>query len=145
MRQDIENIYKILPLCNDVKFNIYTQLYKNNTISKILKNDLLTYVMLNNIIHTYQIALGKDNIDKHYFLYSLYNDLIHEHYIEKMDLDVDMDNDLLFYSYYYDSAIIDSQYYDYPFLIKRIKYYWKILSPITRKKFKSYMMLKLQL
>ena len=78
-----------------------------------------------------------------YFLYSLYNDLLFENHSENLESN---DDDALFYNFCYDSVIIQNglyrNYYDYPFLVKKIKYYWKLLSPNRRKKFIIYANIK---
>lgn len=146
MRCDLENIYTILPFGNDIKYNIYTQMYKNHsTIPTQLKDDLLSYFLLYKILVIYEEKRVADDIDKNFFLYSLYNDLIHNnHYNRSSEAD-----SLLFHNLYL-HTFFDAKYYDMYtacstmnnlisitdcFVMKRIKYYWKILSPKKRKKF----------
>ena len=62
-----------------------------------------------------------------YFLYSLYNELLFENHTNNLE---DNEEDaVLFYNFCYDSVIVQNEndtyrnYYDYPFLIKQIKYF----------------------
>ena len=50
MRNSLENIYKLLPFHSDIKFIIYTQMYKNAKLPDDFKQDLQTYLMLNSVI-----------------------------------------------------------------------------------------------
>ena len=147
MRLDIENIYSVLPFGNDIKYNIYKQMYKNQfTISSVLKRDLQTFLMLNRVILTYQREFDTNYMDENYFLYNLYNDLIHEHQRNIMDLY--NNSDALFHNYYFESIIKDTmqihniQRIQYPFLIKRIRYFWKLFSVNQRLYFMKLMELK---
>ena len=147
MRQDIENIYRVLPFGNDIKYTIYNQMCKHLfTISPELKRDLLSYFMLNTVINTYQAELETDYMDQNYFLYSLYNDLIHEHHRNIMDRY--HDGDTLFHNYYFESVIRDTiqthnvQRMQYSFLMKRIKYFWRLLSVNQRLNFIKFMEFK---
>lgn len=147
MRQDIENIYSVLPFGNDIKYNIYNQMYKHQfTISSELKRDLQTFLMLNTVICTYQTELETDYTDINYFLFHLYNDLIHEYHRNIMDLHYH--SDTLFHNYYFESNVHDSiqtnsiQRMEYSFLMKRIKYFWRLLSTNQRLNFINFMELK---
>ena len=137
MRNTVKNIYTILPFNNDIKFVIYTQMYKHlNKLPNNFKEDLQTYLMLNYVIEKYRKNLQTDYMDN-YFLYSLYNDLLFENHVQQ--LEKDKDEDILFYNFCYESVLIESNslqiYNNYPILIQRIKYFWKILSSNRRKNF----------
>lgn len=150
MRYDLENIYKILPVDNDIKYNIYTQMYKNHaTIDKPLKDDLITYFLLYEILVIYEETKVADEIDRLFFLYSLYNDLIHTNFYNR---NVE-DDALMFYDLYLDNFNnFDYKYHSMCaacdsinnlisisdcYVLKRIKYYWRLLSPKKRKVFHS--------
>ena len=141
MRQDIENIFSVLPFGNDIKYHIYNQMCKHQfTISFELKRDLQSYFMLDTVINTYQAELETDYMDHNYFLYHLYNDLIHEHHRSIMH-----DGDTLFHNYYFESVVRDTiqpqniQRMQHSFLMKRIKYFWRLLSTNQRLNFMKFM------
>ena len=142
MRNTVEGIYKLLPFHSDIKFLIYTQLYKHIRLSDNFKEDLKTYLTLNYIIEKYRTYFQTDYLD-YYFLYSLYNDLLFENHTQKLE---DNQDDVLFYNFCYDSMVIETESlrnnHDYTFLVKKIKYYWKLLSPNRRKKFIIYANIK---
>ena len=97
---------------------------------------------LNYIIEKYRTYFQTDYLD-YYFLYSLYNDLLFENHTQKLE---DNQDDVLFYNFCYDSMVIETESlrnnHDYTFLVKKIKYYWKLLSPNRRKKFIIYANIK---
>lgn len=144
MKQDIENIFGLLPFCVDIKYNIYNQMCKHVFgMPKALKDDLQTYFMLNLVIRTYQAELETDYMDQNYFLYSLYNDLIHEHHRQVMDRTNDAD--ILFHNYYFETvrdALYTRDNLQYPFVMKRIKYFWTLLTPRQRVAFIKFMEFK---
>lgn len=144
MKSDIENIFMVLPFGMDIKYNIYSQMYKNVfTISPELKKDLKSFLLLNQVIDTYQVNLKYDYMDPDYFLYSLYNDLVHEHH-RTIIRDHDKSDDL-FYNYYYEIILKEMVYINsssYPFLTKRIKYFWRLLDPLQRMYFIKFIEIK---
>jgi len=147
MRQDIENIYSVLPFGSDIKYTIYNQMWKHMfTIPPELKKDLLTYFLLKTVINTYQAELETDYMDENYFLYHLYNDLIHEHHRNIMNQH--RDSDTLFYNYYFEIMIRDTiqihtiQRMQDSFLMKRIFYFWRLLNVDQRLHFLKFMKLK---
>ena len=146
MKQDIENIFGVLPFGVDIKYNIYNQMCKHVFgIPSELKQDLQTFFLLNKVIRTYQAALETDYMDKSYFLYSLYNDLIHEHHRHVMDRTNDAD--VLFHNYYFETVrdtlyTRDMNNLQYPFVMKRIKYFWTLLTPRQRLTFMKFMEFK---
>ena len=63
MKIEIENIYSILPFNNDVKLNIYTQLYKGKhlMVTDEFKNELKYYLKYKDIVlHYKNIFDGRD-------------------------------------------------------------------------------------
>lgn len=146
MRNDIENIFKILPFGTDIKYNIYNQMSKHVfSISPLLKQDLQTFFLLNQVIRTYQAELETDYMDQNYFLYSLYNDLVHEHH--QNIINEYNDSDSLFHNYYYEAILRETMLPPtsicrYPFLTKRIKYFWILLNPMQRLNFMKFIEIK---
>ena len=118
MRIDIQNVYQFLPLPNDIKFKIYSILYKNYTIPVDLKEDIETYYLVHYVIDIYQKTFD----DTKYHLILLYHDLVRCLYCH-MDM-------------FFDAVLINR-----PFmmcedlLIKRIKYFWRLLEVDKRKVF----------
>lgn len=139
MREDIYNLFKLNihpSLNNDIKFKIYTQYYKNNSLPRDLKLDLETYFMLHHVIAVYQAELETDYMDYNYFLYSLYNHLLHTHHNNCMSLCINS----TFKTYYYNTTVYNTlnmrhQHMHYPFVMGRIKYFWRIMTPDKRIQF----------
>ena len=148
MRQDIENIYSVLPFGNDIKYTIYSQMCKLFTISSDLKHDLQTYFLINTVIRVYQAELETDYMDANYFLYQLYNDLVYEHH--KNNRKKYQESDTLFHNYYFENVIretiqndnINIQRMQYPFLMKRITYFWRLLNVHQRLNFMKFIEMK---
>ena len=63
MKIEIENIYTILPFDNNVKFNIYTQLYKGRhfMVTDEFKNELKYYLKYNDIVLRYKNKYGDND------------------------------------------------------------------------------------
>lgn len=145
MRGDLENVFGVLPFGNDIKHTIYTQLYRHlYAISPQLKQDLQTYLLLNEVICTYQAELATDYMDQNYFLYSLYNDLLfNEHDGEEYNDDAGVirndnhDNSLYLYNRVRNIAALR-----YPIVLERIKYFWRLLNPKRRLCFIKFMEIK---
>lgn len=132
MQYFVENLYKLnlYPIDGNIKFNIYTQYYKKCAkIPEALKKDIHTYGMIHYVIECYKKSIP-DQYDREYFLYDLYNDLIHQHYAyeckDYVDHDVLLSNynihKVQMYTFYN-----RSNYINYPFVIGRIKYFWRLL------------------
>ena len=151
MRYFVENLYKsnLFRFNDDIKFNIYTQYYKY--ISKLpddLTSDLKTYFMLDFVINAYREKLESELENEHFFLYDLYNDLIHQHHMN--DYKSYTNPDLLITNHYFNTIVMDTfhnrnNYIYYPFVTKRIKYFWRLLSPRQRISFISSMRSRFQI
>jgi len=134
----VETLYKtnLYPLNNDIKYNIYTQFYKHiSMLPKHLKQDIQTVRLIDNLISVYKL---NSDLDDDIFLVHLYNDLIHEHYTSKDPVDIDIDrlvnNDLTNRFLMNTFHNINRSVYS-PFIISRIKYFWKLLTPKKRMNF----------
>ena len=145
MREDVENIFTVLPFREDIKHVVYTQMYKHVfTMSPTLKQDLQTYLMLDRVLCTYYTALATDYMDQNYFLYSMYNDLLFEvnryklgasgRFETRKDSDNDDEEMALLCKLLKRRASIY-----YPVIIDQIKYFWRMLSPIRRMHFVKFM------
>lgn len=78
MRIEIENIYSILPFDNNVKLNIYKQLYtkKHIMITDEFKYELKNYLKYYDIIKYYQSIFETSNNNENHYTYKLLEDLI---------------------------------------------------------------------
>ena len=78
MRIEIENIYSILPFDNNVKFNIYKQLYTNKhiMITDEFKEDLKNYLKYYDLVAYYQNAFETLYNNENHYTYKLLEDLI---------------------------------------------------------------------
>lgn len=149
MRYFVQNLYKSNLLNEDIKFNIYTQYYKH--VSKLpedLTQDLKTYFMLDFVIDTYREKMGSDLASENFFLYDLYNDLVHQHHMN--DYNTYMNQDLLITNHYLNTIVMDTfhnrnNYIYYPFVMKRIRYFWRLLTPRQRVSFVSSMRSRFQI
>lgn len=144
MRYFVENLYKLnlYPIDENIKFNIYTQYYKHCAkIPEALKQDIHTYGMIHYVIECYKKSIH----DRESFLYDLYNDLVHQHHMN------DCQNyNALLANHYINTVVMDtfhnrSHYIYYPFVMRRIKYFWRLLNPIQRLRFVSSMRIRLDL
>lgn len=150
-REDLENIFTCLPFCNDIKLNVYTQMYKHyGSISNEMKEDLMTYFLIDNIIDVYKNILGsRENMS--YYLYNLYNDLIHERYCK---YEVQLTFPSLMYNTYVENIMEvtdsltenNSEFIDSvssitdKFVLERIRFFWRRLTPEKRRMFYTFML-----
>jgi hypothetical protein len=141
MRTDLENIYTLLPFDNNVKFNIYNQMYKKHySISKELKEDIETNCFLKEIIQ-----LSIDNFDTNISnyqtisLYILYCDLVQEHSSNEYDDTVKnntFDEVLVCYDNYHNDMNrirrrVTNNTKEY--LTNKIKQLWRQFNPTERR------------
>ena len=139
MKEFIETLYKtnLYPLNNDIKDNIYTQFYKHlNKFPVNLKRDIETFAMINYVMNTYKSKLYNRDNDDTYLCY-LYNDLVHTHYNtndESKNTDRfvynDMTNRFIMQTFESRTTCVFT-----PFIVERIKYFWKLLKPNQRLNF----------
>lgn len=82
MKIEIENIYTILPFDNNVKFNIYTQLYKGRhfMVTDEFKNELKYYLKYNDIVLRYKNKYGDND-----YTYKLLENFIFYFYKKSME------------------------------------------------------------
>lgn len=82
MKIEIENIYTILPFDNNVKFNIYTQLYKERhfMVTDEFKNELKYYLKYNDIVLRYKNKYGDND-----YTYKLLENFIFYFYKKSME------------------------------------------------------------
>jgi hypothetical protein len=136
MQYFLENLYKsnMYPIDDNIKFNIYTQYYKRSaSIPEALKKDIHTYGMINYVIECYKNHIP-DQHEQEYFLYDLYNDLVHQHHINDKNY---IHHDALVANHYINTVVMDtfhnrSSYVYYPFVMGRIKYFWRLLNYTQR-------------
>lgn len=150
MREDVENIFTVLPFGEDIKHAIYTQMYRHLfTMSTALKQDLQTYLLLDRVICTYYTTLATDDMDQNYFLYSLYNDLLFNVHAYKLGASgrsesrKDHDNDDEEMALLCKLLKRRAPAY-YPMIINQIKYFWRMLSPTRRLNFVKFMETKFE-
>lgn len=151
MRYFVENLYKsnLCSLDSNLKYVIYTQYYKQcSKLPEDLKNDIHSYTMINYIIDTYKNNLNNADYSREYFLYDLYNDLVRQHHV--YDLKNYVNHDALIAHHYINTVIMDtfhnrSNYIFYPFVTRRIKYFWRLLNTTQRLHFVSSMKNKFNL
>ena len=153
MREDVENVFTVLPFGEDIKHNIYTQMCKHLfTMPPALKQDLRTYLMLDRVICAYYTALATDYIDQNYFLYSLYNDLLFNVHAHKLgasecfgshplgDHDHEEDDEMVRVC----KLLKRRATRHYPVIIDQIKYFWRMSSPERRLRFVRFMETKFE-
>lgn len=151
MRYFVENLYKsnLFPLDDNIKFIIYTQYYKNcSKISEDLKKDINTYGMINYVIESYKKKIDNDEYNREYFLYDLYNDLVHQHHVN--DCKNYINHDAILTNHYINTVVMEtfhnrSNYIYYPFVMNRIKYFWRLLNYNQRLHFVSSMRIRFNL
>ena len=150
MQYFLENLYKsnMYPIDDNIKFNIYTQYYKRSaSIPEALKKDIHTYGMINYVIECYKNYIP-DQHEQEYFLYDLYNDLVHQHHIN--DCKNYVNQDALLANHYINTVVMDTfhnrnNYVYYPFVMGRIKYFWRLLNCTQRLHFVSSMQTRFNL
>lgn len=144
MREDIANVFSVLPFGVDVKHHIYAQMCKHVfTMSPALKQDLLTYMLLNKVICVYQAELATDYMDQNYFMYSLYNDLIHG--VNTYDTDTKSDflvNNGYGIDSHHFSGVLRATASCYPIVTRRIRHFWRMLSADQRLCFIKFLTVK---
>ena len=151
MRYFVENLYKsnLFPLDDNIKFIIYTQYYKNcSKISEDLKKDIHTYGMINYVIEPYKKNFNIEEYNREYFLYDLYNDLVHQHHVN--DCKNYINHDAILANHYINTVVMEtfhnrSNYIYYPFVMSRIKYFWRLLNYNQRLHFVSSMRIRFNL
>ena len=150
MQYFVENLYRsnLYPIDENIKFNIYTQYYKRSaSIPEALKKDIHTYGMIHHVIDCYKKSIHDQN-DREYFLYDLYNDLVHQHHIYDCENYVNHDSFLV--NHYINAVVMDTfhnrrNYVYYPFVMGRIKYFWRLLNHTQRLHFVSSMRMRFNL
>lgn len=130
------------PINTDLKFIIYTQHYKNTSIPIEIKQDIQTLGLIAQVTRFYRHRY-QDPDDT--FLYELYNDLVHEHYINDEPshrnagrlvnnvhrlMNNDLNNRFIMQTFHNITRAVYS-----PFIIRRIRYFWRLLSPKQRVSF----------
>lgn len=136
MRTELSNIFS-LPLPNDVKNIIYSYMYKTYfTIPSILKEDLLTFFHIEIVFRFYQSIFDTDINDINNYLVILYHDLLYI-LLKAVYVLFPTCNYLNHYGLYIRGSIVSE-----PFLTKRIKYFWRLLSPNQRDTFIQEMYIK---
>lgn len=150
MREDVENIFTVLPFGEDIKHVVYTQMYKYVfTMSPALKQDLQTYLMLDKVLCTYYTALATDYMDQNYFLYSLYNDMLFNVHTYKLgargrfEIRKEHDNNDEEMALLCKLLKRRASIY-YPVIMDQIKYFWRMLSPARRLNFVKFMETKFE-
>lgn len=111
---------------------------KYYTINDDLKRDIETYVYIDYIVRFYQSVFETDIDDSNHYLILLYHDLVHCHF---SCLPHSIHTAL---SFHHDSLFIRRcRTANEIFLLKRIKYFWRLLSSDKRLDFYRTMMLEL--
>lgn len=107
-------------------------------INDDLKRDIETYVYIDHIICFYQSMFETDIDDPNYYLTLLYHDLVYCHFSSiphSIHNSLFFDHNTLFIRRYRTA--------NQEFLLKRIKYFWRLLSSDKRLDFYRTMLLEL--
>lgn len=151
MRECIENIFSIpLPFGNDIKYNIYKQMYKKwFTIPIELQKDIKTFFLLDNIINTYKEKIINKTINYYNYMYTLYSDILVHHHTNTMSYCKDeLFNPQSSNCYEADETHNNNNNNrhintaSYQYLVRKIKQFWLNFTPSERMNFITLMRLK---